>query len=110
MATPCPHCACASADGGNAHALLAMLAADDLDAALAQRAGALFLRQRHADHAVGAGHAQGHRTLLGQLDRVIVDRAGLATADVQHQLGDALDVLHRQLRVHTTLEAVTGIG
>lgn len=35
MATPCPHCACASADGGNVHALLAMLAADDLDAALA---------------------------------------------------------------------------
>jgi hypothetical protein len=34
MATPCPHCACASAAGGNAHAVLAMLAADDLDAAL----------------------------------------------------------------------------
>ena len=34
MATPCPHCACASADGGGAHALLAMLAVDDLDAAL----------------------------------------------------------------------------
>lgn len=34
MATPCPHCACASAEGDNAHALLAMLAEDDLDAVL----------------------------------------------------------------------------
>lgn len=34
MATPCPHCACASEAGGNAHALLALLAADELDAAL----------------------------------------------------------------------------
>ena len=36
MAVPCPHCACASVDGGDAHALLALLALDDLDAALAQ--------------------------------------------------------------------------
>jgi len=30
----CPHCPCVAAEGGDAHALLAMLAADDLDAAL----------------------------------------------------------------------------
>ena len=30
-------------------------------------------------------------------------------ADVDDQLGDALDVLHREARVHATLEAVTGI-
>lgn len=34
MAAACPHCACVSAAGGNTHAVLAMLAADDLDAAL----------------------------------------------------------------------------
>jgi len=36
MARPCPHCACAAADGAGAHALLALLAADDLDAAMTQ--------------------------------------------------------------------------
>ena len=36
MATPCPHCACASVDEAGAHALLALLAKDDLDAALVQ--------------------------------------------------------------------------
>jgi Na+-translocating ferredoxin:NAD+ oxidoreductase RnfC subunit len=35
MATGCPHCACVLAEGAGAHVLLAMLAADDLDAALA---------------------------------------------------------------------------
>ena len=34
MGASCPHCACPSAENGGAHALLAMLAADDLDAAL----------------------------------------------------------------------------
>jgi hypothetical protein len=34
MAVPCPHCGCAAVDGGDAHAVLAMLAVDDLDAAL----------------------------------------------------------------------------
>ena len=31
-------------------------------------------------------------------------------ADVDHQLGDALDVLHRQARVHTAFKAVPSIG
>lgn len=34
MAAACPRCACASAEGARAHALLALLADDDLDAAL----------------------------------------------------------------------------
>lgn len=34
MQVRCPHCACAAIAGGEAHALLALLAADDLDAAL----------------------------------------------------------------------------
>lgn len=35
MTTPCPQCDCSSADGAGVHALLALLADDDLDAALA---------------------------------------------------------------------------
>lgn len=34
MPAPCPHCACIAAEGSDAHALLSMLAMDDLDAAL----------------------------------------------------------------------------
>lgn len=34
MQAHCPHCACNAAEGGDAHALLALLALDDLDAAL----------------------------------------------------------------------------
>ena len=34
MAATCPHCACTCIDGALAHALLVLLAADDLDAAL----------------------------------------------------------------------------
>ena len=35
MFPACPHCNCAAADDRSAHALLGMLAADDLDAAIA---------------------------------------------------------------------------
>ncbi|HWS77662.1 MAG TPA: hypothetical protein VN205_04715 [Thermomonas sp.] len=35
MAAACPQCACTTADAGGAHALQALLAAGDLDAALA---------------------------------------------------------------------------
>ena len=34
MAVPCPHCACPSPNGVQAHAVLAALAVDDIDAAL----------------------------------------------------------------------------
>lgn len=34
MATPCPRCACASPNGSQAHAVLASLGMDDIDAAL----------------------------------------------------------------------------
>lgn len=34
MASHCPHCTCSSADGMQAHAVLELLAVDDIDAAL----------------------------------------------------------------------------
>ncbi|MGV8943210.1 hypothetical protein [Thermomonas sp.] len=36
MTLVCPHCSCTSTDGAQAHAVLAALALDDMDAALAQ--------------------------------------------------------------------------
>ena len=36
MAPGCPHCTCVAADDGSAHTLQAMLAADDVDAAMAR--------------------------------------------------------------------------
>ena len=47
---------------------------------------------------------------LGQAQHLVVHRAGLAAADVDDELRDALDVLHRQRRVDAALEAVAGIG
>ena len=71
------------------------------------------LRQRHANHAFSARHAQRHGGWLGHLDLLVDHRAaarGLGAADVQYQLGDAFDMLDRQAGVHTALEAVAGVG
>ena len=40
----------------------------------------------------------------------VAGRAGLAAADLQNQLADALDHLQRACRIHAALVAVTGIG
>ncbi len=45
-----------------------------------------------------------------QTGGLVVHRPGLAAADVEDELGDALDVLHRQRRVDAALEAMPGVG
>ena len=89
------------------------LAFAHLQAQTTQCVGALLLRERHADDFDRTGHAQRDGCDRGHIQSLVVDGADLGVgraANVQHQLGDALDVLHRQLRVNATLEAVTGIG
>ena len=74
---------------------------------------ALRLSDRHADHLGCARHAQAHRSGLGHIGLQIVNRpaGGLRrSANLHDQLGNALDVLHRQFGIHTTLEAVPRIG
>ena len=71
---------------------------------------ALRLRDRHADDLARALDAQRHRLALGQRERLIVHRAGLAAAHCQDQLRDALDVLDGERRVDAALEAMAGIG
>jgi hypothetical protein len=90
----------------------------ELDEAIAQAqterdAGALLLRERHANDFDRTGHAQRDGRNRWQVQNLVIDRADLGlgrAADVQHQLGDALDVLLRQLRVHATLKTVSCIS
>ena len=77
-----------------------------------QSVHALLLRQWHTNHLGGTGHTQSDRCALGQRRLHIADRAtacvGRAT-NLQHQLGNALNVLHRVLRVHAALKTVPRI-
>ena len=85
----------------------------DLQTQATQSVSALLLRQRHTNHLDRTGHAQRDGLDGWNVQRLVVDGADLClwrAANVEHQLGDALDVLHRQLRVHTTFESVTRIG
>src|SRR5690606_7001599 len=50
---------------------------------------------------LGHGHLLVHHRAAGRLGRA---------ADLDDELGDALDVLHGELRVHTALEAVARVG
>jgi metal-dependent hydrolase (beta-lactamase superfamily II) len=59
----------------------------------AEHVGALRLRHRHADHLGGARHAQRDRACRRQRQHLVVHRPGLAAADVDDELRDALDVL-----------------
>ena len=72
-----------------------------------------LLCERHANDFFCTRHTQSDWLGHGHVDALVVHRAngrvGCA-ANVNHQLRDALNVLHGQLRVHTTLKAVTGIG
>ena len=89
------------------------LAFGHLQTQAAQGISALLLCERHANDFDRPGHAQGHGRDDRQVQNLVIDGADLGlgrAANVQHQLGDALDVLHRQLRVHAALKAVTGIG
>lgn len=64
----------------------------------------------HADDAVRARHTHLHRRALRQVHRLIVDRAGLAAADLENQLRDALDVLDGRRVIDAALEAMRRIG
>ena len=68
------------------------------------------LRERHADHLGRAIDAQRDRLALRQRDDLVTHRPGIAAADVDDELGDALDMLDRQSGVDAALEAVPGVG
>ncbi len=78
-----------------------------------ERIHALGLGQRHTNNLGRARHAQCDRLRRGQVDGVVIDgaasRLGRA-ADVDHELRNALDVLHRQAGVHTALKAMARVG
>ena len=89
------------------------LAFGHLQAQTAQGVCALLLCERHADDFDRTGHAQRDGLDHRDVQRLVIDGADFCigrTANVQHQLGDAFDVLHRQLRVHAAFKAVTCIG
>ncbi|CUJ54402.1 Uncharacterised protein [Achromobacter xylosoxidans] len=68
------------------------------------------LRDRHAQHAMAARQAHAHRLALGQVDDLVVQRTGLAAADVDDQARDEFDVLRNRGEVHAALAAVAGLG
>ena len=78
-----------------------------------ERIQALGLGERHANHFDRARYAQSDRCRLGQVDLCIVhgaaDGIGRA-ANIDDELGNALDVFYRLPRVYTALKTVTSIG
>ena len=66
----------------------------------------------HAQHLADALGTQGDRRNVRQVGGAghFDDRAGFAADDLQQQRSGALHGIARQLRVHTTLEAVRGVG
>jgi hypothetical protein len=78
-----------------------------------ERVQALRLRERHADHLGGTCHAQGDGCGLGHVDLLVVHGAACGVrraADVDDQLGDALDVFDGLPGIDAALEAVARIG
>ena len=74
---------------------------------------ALLLAHGHAGHLSRTCHAQHHGLGFRQAQHLIIDRPAdcvFPAADVEDELGDALDMLDRALGVHTTLETVAGVG
>ena len=71
---------------------------------------ALRNADRHANDSGGPLGAQRDRRALRQIDQLVVHWPGFAAADVDDQAREVLDVLHRQGRVDTALEAVAGVG
>ncbi|KAF4529764.1 hypothetical protein B566_EDAN018207 [Ephemera danica] len=71
---------------------------------------ALRLGQGHAQNLGRTRHAQRHRFALGQDQGLVVHWPGLPAADLLDQGGDVFDVLHRQGRIHATLETVASVG
>ncbi|CRE10820.1 Uncharacterised protein [Bordetella pertussis] len=65
---------------------------------------------RHAQHTVAARQPHAHGLAHGQVDALVVDRAGLSAADVENEPGDQFDVLGDRGVVHAALEAVAGFG
>ena len=89
------------------------LAFNDWQAQTTQSIRHALLGQRHANDFFSTRHAQGNRLGHRHVHALVINRAhgrvGRA-ANVNHQLSDALDVLHSQLRIDTTLKAVARIG
>ena len=78
-----------------------------------ERTQALRLRQRHANHFTGSGNTQRHWLCDWHVGQHIIYRTARGSwhaANVDDQLGDALDVLHRVAGVNATLKPVTGVG
>lgn len=114
MATNCPHCACTSTDGTQAHAVLALLDVDDLDAALVHglldgiacttcqpRCNALLAAAREARMTALAARDR-YRARAARLQRRKAERDGArvpkpATAQAATLPAAAADVLARAL-------------
>ena len=78
-----------------------------------QRVCTLLLRERHPNDFVGACHPQCDGICIRHGQDLVIHWADLrlwCATNVQHQLGDALDVFYRQLRINTAFKAVTRIG
>ena len=78
-----------------------------------ERQGTLLYRNRHAQYFLCALHPHSHRLGLRHVDLLVIHRAAHGcwrTADVQNQLGDALDMLHGEQRVDAPLKSVPRIG
>ena len=74
---------------------------------------ALRLRDGHANHFCGTRNAQAHGSALGHTQLLVIHGAAnrvWSAANIENELGDAFNVLHRLLRVHPALEAMAGFG
>ena len=74
----------------------------------AEDAADVGLRHRHAQHAMAARQAHAHGFALGQVDDLVVQRTGLAAADVDDQARDEFDVLGNRGVVHAAFAAMAG--
>ena len=72
--------------------------------------GAVVSRQRQTTDARQTRQAHGHRLALGQPRDLIADRTRLASADLQHQTTQVLQMLDHRFGIHAALEALGGIG
>ena len=66
--------------------------------------GTLRLRHGHADDLGGTRHSQRDRRAFGQRRALVVHRPWVATADVDDQLRDALDVFDGAYRIDSALD------
>ena len=83
---------------------------DETERKLQQR---IAQQMGHANDFVGTGHAQCDGLANWHVQLLIIDRANLrcrCTANINDQLGDALNVFNRAFRVDTALKAMARVG